>query len=224
MSRYTTGSISRDVMAMAAILEAKKTHGILNLANVAFALPPDFDLSQDELDGILANMGGDLPAVEPEAPPEASEPQDAADASAPSMTLDEARERLVKLQNELSAGRGSVLTLQSKLRTSRDKLAKAIQTFISGQKPITREQLQRDHIRSEQARKARGEALNGRGQAMPGPSVVDRIAFYSRGGSANQGHGRGFARGAYHSSQRGMMNMDPRRGPVARVPSEGGAS
>lgn len=204
----STGNEVRDGMLREAIEAVQAAGEPVTLEAVAARLPGDFDADRSELDAMLAAMTPPDRAVGANAPTARS------DKSVPKSvpTMAELQERIVKLNNDLSQARGDVLTLQSSLRTARERLAMAITSFQTGFAKVTREQLMREHIAGEQQRKARGESLNMRGQSRPGPSVVDSAAFYSRGGSANRGYGPKWRRGAFDASQYGRRLTVPSEG------------
>jgi len=144
--------------------------------------------------------------AEPEAPPATPE------------AIERATARRLAADHALANARVAVIGAQNTERDARGKLAKAVSAFQSGFPPITREQLMRDMIASEQARKAAGHTSHP--QSRPGKSVVDRVAFYGRGGNPARGD---YRRGAFPSQAFGAPNHDPRRGAVAaqpKVPSE----
>lgn len=69
----------------------------------------------------------------------------------------------------------------------------------------TQADLHREYIAGANAeRAARKAGAPGPVQrSQPGPSVIDRSAYYGRGGSANVGRGDGWRRGAHPSQHRG---------------------
>ena len=212
---FTTRNIMRDEMIRAAINEAREAGKPVTVAVLGLEhLPSDFDLSQSELDGFLADEAEptavDLLTIESDAP--ADEPEAEA---APAMTMDEARDRLVRLNNELSQARGDVLMLASKQRDARAKLAAAITQFQTGFPKLTPTELLRQHAREQNELRAQGKTGRVR-QSRPGPSVVDQAAYYSRGGTANRGYGPKWRRGAYAADSYGAPNSDPRRGAISK--------
>lgn len=210
-----TGNPTRDAFLYEAIANATEKGEPITVANLGLEwLPPDFDLQLSELEAaqrVLAANDGAIP--EPEA-------------ERPTMTLAEVNSLLVAKQNELSHARGDLLGLENRRRTAREKLGDAITFFQKGLMKITREQLQREHIRSEQELKqgvADGKISPRRSPGRPGPSAVDRAGFYQRGGSVNSRGGNAFRRGGYGIENKGMGNADPRRGAVfmpPKVPSD----
>ena len=193
--------------------------------------PPDFDLGLDDLQ---PHIDAAATAIEFEGEPEALPPQARAVAAAnvaaepvatepeaPPATpeaIERATVRRLAADQALANARVAVISAQNVERDARGKLAKAVGAFQSGFPQITREQLMRDMIASEQARKAAGHTSHP--QSRPGKSVVDRVAFYGRGGNPARGD---YRRGAFPSQAFGAPNHDPRRGAVAaqpKVPSE----
>jgi hypothetical protein len=141
-----------------------------------------------------------------------------ADSPAPATPeqIDAAILRRNKAEQGLANARVAVTVAGNAERAARAKLAEAVTTFQNGFPKVTHEQLMRDVIASEQQRKAAGHPLRPQGQ--PGKSVVDRVAFYGRGGNPARGD---YRRGAFAASAKGAPNYDPRRGAVAaKVPSE----
>jgi hypothetical protein len=209
--------------------------------NLTRFFPADFDLGEDDLayyrethpiefeaEAEPTPAATQAPAPEPQPPqaralaasraPEskplegiAPEPAPPADPAA----IDAAVTRRNKAEQDLANARVLQITEDNQERALRGDLAKAVSAFQSGFPPITREQLMRDVIASEQERKAAGHPS--RPQSRPGKSVVDRVAFYGRGGNPARGD---YRRGAFASQAKGAPNYDPRRGAVAKVPSE----
>jgi hypothetical protein len=68
-------------------------------------------------------------------------------------------------------------------RTARGKLVEAINFFLNGNATMTREQLMRDYIASEQQKRINGEGRRHRGGH--GPSAVD-VGRAGHGGNVNQ--------------------------------------
>jgi len=181
----STGNDLRDAMIRNAIQKVTERGDPLNLPIVQMELPDDFDLSQAELNDFAPKPKSGVPNGTPDGSTASNEAVDGSTVShdtvdeaddLPPMTQAEAREMLVRLNDELSQERGNVITLTTRVRQARERVAKAIAAFQAGFVPVTREQLQREHIASEQARKAAGHPSM-RGQSMPGPSVVDQAAF-----------------------------------------------
>jgi hypothetical protein len=149
-------------------------------------------------------------------PIKAPEADSLAPAPATPEQIEAATLRRNKAEQTLANARVAVMVAQNAERGARAKLAEAVTTFQKGFPKVTHEQLMRDVIASEQQRKAAGHPLRPQGQ--PGKSVVDRVAFYGRGGNPARGD---YRRGAFAASAKGAPNYDPRRGAVAaKVPSE----
>jgi hypothetical protein len=213
----------------------------MTVANLAQYFEPAFDFGEDDLDWYReahpiefeaeaepTPVATQAPAPEPQPPqaralaasraPEskplervAPEPAPPADPAA----IEAAVSRRNKAEQDLANARVLQITEDNTERALRGDLAKAVGAFQSGFPPITREQLMRDVIASEQERKAAGHPS--RPKSQPGKSVVDRVAFYGRGGNPARGD---YRRGAFSSQAKGAPNYDPRRGAVAKVPSE----
>lgn len=126
-------------------------------------------------------------------------------------TADEVEGNLQDARRELTESRIALPQALDRQRVARNILSQAISSWqnINGTiRSGDREALVREHIASEN--QARRERIEGRGasarQSQPGPSAVDRAAFYGRPSSPAQGNWR---RGAHPASHRGR-----------RVPSE----
>jgi hypothetical protein len=202
-----TGNPARDLMLRQAI-EAYGT----DLDALKAALPGDFGTDQDEVDAMVAAISvvegqhvetvetvemltpsKSLENIEPphangaarphhEARPDAPQPE-----TEPSLTLVEAQAALAVWQTKAQAARIELRNRDMAQRTARGKLADAINYFLRGNVTMTREQLQREHIASEQQRKAEG---GGRRRHAPshGPSAYD-IGRAGHGNSVNQRYG-----------------------------------
>lgn len=123
---------------------------------------------------------------------------------------DEARENLRIAHVALAKARAAVTTATNKRNAARGRMANAVTAWQTGLPRMTREQAVRESIASYQA--TRAEQVQ---HFKPGPSVIDRVAANQRGGPAAWGN---FRRGA--STVRGGLNFDPRKGPVAKLPSQ----
>jgi pyruvate/2-oxoglutarate dehydrogenase complex dihydrolipoamide acyltransferase (E2) component len=200
----------------------------ITVENLAPFFPKDFDLGEDDLEHYRLSrpvtFEGEpeaTPAATQEAAPEAaSEPAEPEAPPTPATpdAIEAATVRRIAADQSLANARVAVLTAGNDERAARTKLAQAVTEFQSGFPKITRESLMRDYVQSEQARKAAGHVSQPQGR--PGKSVVDRIAFYGRGGNPARGD---YRRGAFPSQAKGAKNFDPRRGAVAaqpKVPSE----
>jgi hypothetical protein len=119
--------------------------------------------------------------------------------------------------------RVTLITAQNVEKDARIKLADSIIQFQSGFDKLTPEQLRRDHVKEQAAiRQAQKDGtLPMRLGPGIGKSAVDRAAYFSKfGHGAGAGGGGAYRRGAYSSNERGTLNTDPRRGAVAKLPSE----
>lgn len=200
----------------------------MTVENLAQFFPKDFDLGEDDLERyrqsrpvIFEGEPEATPAATQEAAPEAVAEPEAPPPPPPATpdAIEAATVRRIAADQSLANARVAVIVAGNVERAARDKLAKAVSAFQSGFAPITREMLMRDVIASEQQRKAAGHPLQPQ-QSRPGKSVVDRLAFYGRGGNPARGD---YRRGAFPSQAKGAPNYDPRRGAVAqpKLPSDG---
>ena len=128
--------------------------------------------------------------------------------------------RRIQADQDLANRRSELLSAQSAERVARDALAKAVTQFQIKLAPVTPEALRRSHVAEQAAiRQAQKDGLL---PQRPGPgigrSVVDRQAYYSRGGSPARGS---YQRGAYPSQAKGAPNFDPRRGATVKLPEQG---
>jgi pyruvate/2-oxoglutarate dehydrogenase complex dihydrolipoamide acyltransferase (E2) component len=222
----------------------------MTVENLAQFFPPDFDLGEDDLEHYRQSrpitFEGEpeaTPAATQEAAPEAASEPEAPPPPATPDQIEAATVRRIAADQSLANARVAVITAGNVERNARTKLAQAVTEFQNGFPKVTRDQLMRDMIASEQERKAAGHPSQRQGR--PGNSEVDRSAFYGRGGNparhspppwslngklvpagtpgAVQG-AKGYQRGAFRSQDKGAPNYDPRRGAVAafpKVPSEG---
>ena len=134
--------------------------------------------------------------------------------------IEAAVQRRIQADQDLANRRSELLSAQSVERAARDKLSQAVSAFQKGFAPITPEQLRRSHVQEEAAIRQAikdGTMPAPRNGAGVGKSVVDRQAFYSRGGSPGRGD---YRRGAFPSQAQGAKNYDPRKGNVAKLPSQ----
>ena len=160
-----------------------------SFAAVQAVLPGDFDLDQQELDEMLATMtAGEDAAAPVEAEPVEFAPEP------PTLSLLEANAALADWQHKMQLARVALRDRDLEQRTARGKLVEAINFFLRGNVTISREQLQREHIASEQMRKAAGEARH-RPLTTHGPSVYD-IGRAGHGNSVNR---------RYSPTRRGLL-------------------
>jgi hypothetical protein len=102
----------------------------------------------------------------------------------PTMTRNEASMVIQEAQTDLLAARRDLADKVATQRAARAALSAAVMTWQrGGEPPPSREQLQRDYIRSEQARKEAG--VSGRLLPTPGPSVIDQYAAAGVSGDAS---------------------------------------
>jgi hypothetical protein len=221
-----TGNPGRDMLLKGAILKLESNGDDPSLLpSVQLELPPDFDLDAGELAAMLDHMHiapventpeqvrGD--PVEADLPAEGKSGE-AAPVEPPTMTQDEAHDAVVMWEKKLAHARGARLGAEQKARDMRTKLGAAVQEFVTGFSQLTHEQAVRAIIATEAERKAAGIPL-GRPRNVLGPSVVDQAAG-GHGHSANRSFAPKFRRGA--STIKGSLNFDPRKGPVAKLPSQ----
>lgn len=123
-------------------------------------------------------------------------------------TYDEARLSLVRVQDEYNQQGRELQQLEATLHLCRNDLGIAARTLDALTPQPTREEAAREFIRqglAERAARARGE-LPVRTGPVPGPSAIDRAAFYGQGGSAEdmarKNHQTGWRRGAFPASRR----------------------
>jgi hypothetical protein len=208
----------------------------ITVENLAPHFPPDFDLGQDDLapyqevefEGGPAEVKAD-PTPEPDSKaladardaktPVSPQPRTPKEAQALAEAIEAATLRRIKSDQNLANRRVELLAAQSAERDARTKLAEAVTTFQKGFAPVTPEQLRRAHVQEQAEIRAaiKDGRLSPRKNPGSGKSVVDRMASYGRGGNPARGD---YRRGAYPSQAKGAPNYDPRRGPVAKLPSE----
>lgn len=184
---------------------------------------------QDEIDAAMALINQQAEqhaasletvgqAAESDRPNGAVQPDSTApQPEAPTLAPDQAREYLRLANVALANARARVTTATNKRNAARGRLSDAVQAWQVGRPKMTREQLARDYIRDQQEQKlavAEGR-MSPREAPRIGPSVIDRVAAAQRGGPAAWGN---FRRNA--SLVRGGLNFDPRKGPVAKLPSQ----
>jgi hypothetical protein len=174
-----TGNAARTAMLRKAIEKVGT-----ELAAVQAALPGNFDTDQAELDVMLAAMNGsaveDQPVedqtVEDQTPPGAAIEQSSDDdreqmhPAAPSLTLIEAQAALANWQHKAQLARSALRERDLEQRATRAKLVESINFFLRGG-PISRDDLMREYLASEQRKRINGESR--RGRVAHGPSVVD---------------------------------------------------
>lgn len=131
--------------------------------------------------------------------------------------IEAAVKRRLKADQDLANRRVELIAAQTAERAARAELAQAVTTFQRGFPPMTPEQLRREHVREQAEIRAaiKDGRLSPRQNRGMGKSIVDRQAYFSRGGNPAAGD---YRRGAFSSSMRGRSNYDPRRGFVAAKP------
>jgi hypothetical protein len=229
-----TGNLERDARLTRAIKECGACNEQSTLDNVRDKLPKDFDLLEEELADALAEIAEPtdlraLPPVHAPAPMIAENPDghslrntwapgsvtEKVSESEPAtpdakLTQGQARAAVEAAHKRLGMARVAVTVARQKLSDTKGKLAAAILAWQQGSDEGTPEQrrmqLVRDHLASEQAKRAGHVAT---AQPQPGNSVVDRSAAYSRdntpsGFVRNQFRNGGSHRGAFPKSMRGQ--------------------
>lgn len=154
----------------------------LTLANVGLAIAAATNLTfgelgEDEQAAAVAEL--EQPAAEPEAPTNGVVGEQHLEAPVETLpTMGELNEAAKQNANALVAARRIVLDSQQAQRLARNAFTAACTAFERGGKPITREQMQREYIASEQAHK---QAIADGTIAPPrlagrGRSVIDQQA------------------------------------------------
>ena len=226
MTAFPTGNPNRDAAIITVIRETiDEQSEPLTWANVALKCErfgPSFgDLSEEEFTLAVASLDASQAdtASESSTPVESTEPS-------PAVSRDEANARIVHANSDLARARGALITAGNRQKQARANLASAISAFVAGQQPMTFEQLARQEIAANQAYKqaVKDGEIAPRQRPQPGRSHIDRVAAYSAGGNASD-HVRGqlqtgHRRGASPAYMKGRPNFDPRRGPVAKLPSQ----
>jgi hypothetical protein len=125
-------------------------------------------------------------------------------------------------EDALGLARQELREAREAVADTRAEVAKRLADYNAKVPVISREQNVREHIASENAR--RKAVAEGCAQpterAKPGPSHIDRAAYYGRHGDANDRVRSRFRNGGYHRGAytlQGGVNLDPRRGPVAKA-------
>lgn len=190
-------------------------------AELPEAMFPGFNAdppAQDEIDAAMAMIEAQaaehVASLEADAPAEQqAEPQaETSDKPEihPTLSASEAVENLRLAHVALAEARAAVLTATNRRAKCREVLSLAVTAWQTNMPRMSREQAAREVIATYQETRAEQHR-----QTTPGPSLVDRISAAQRGGPAAYGN---FRRGAY--TTRGGKNYDPRRGPVAKLPSQ----
>ena len=152
-------------------------------------------------------------------PPVPLEPRTPKEAAALAEAIESAVQRRIKADQELANRRVELMAAGEAERAARTRLSVAVTTFQNGFAPVSPEQMRRDYVREQNEIRAaiKDGRLPPRKNPGHGKSMVDRQAFYGRGGNPAAGN---YRRGAYPSQAFGAPNYDPRRGNVAKPPSE----
>jgi hypothetical protein len=143
-----------------------------------------------------------------------------AEVAAPEPDEHTVRNEIQVLQASLHGLRGAVTIAQRAVALARASADKARLAWLNGgQAAPTPAQLVRDHIAAELAdRIARGGQRGPSSRGTPGPSALDRAAFYGSGRFGTPaGGGNAFRRG--QSSRQGQINLNPKLGPTWKPPA-----
>lgn len=171
-----------------------------------------FELIEQQAEAHAATLEAESSqAASPDTAP--ADHAEAAPMEAPTISPDEARENLRLASVALANARAAVIGATNRRNAARERLAACVTSWQTGLPRMTREQAVRESIASYQATREQQHR-----RPTPGPSVIDRFAMATRGGNYGAGGGNSFRRGA--STVRNSLNRDPRRGPVAKLPSE----
>ncbi|MGH7716387.1 MAG: hypothetical protein ACREML_10380 [Vulcanimicrobiaceae bacterium] len=238
---FTTGNPARDNMLRLALRTANNMHRDLTVAGLADLLPPDFDPGEDEIAGMIGDSGSFqqvfTTAAEPTPTPAETAPSAPVESAAPeasgtysidpnihpaelpavkdAIREDVARRQLDVANRRLSKARDVMAVAAGELRERRTDLSGAIMAWqLLAEKAgdgLTREQRERrevqNHIAAQNAERARRVAMRNNSAAR----------FVQRRMQNGPSRG-GFSREA--AARAGFVNNDPRRGPVAKLPSE----
>ncbi len=265
---YSTGNLERDKMLRKAINRVRGRGEEMTLENIASKLPPDFQVDEQEAEGMLEAMqagvsssapaasavgdvslevtahvpdnaapliatnpeGHPFPKIEPvedePVEPLTFEPPVEPPVERPRLTQIEANKAILAAQDRLGQARIEIQKARFNTQRARTALANQITIWQTGLPAYSREELVRDFLRSEQEK--RRQRIEG---GIPpeykpvGKSAIDRAAAYSRdnspeGAVRSRMTGGGMRRGAFPKSMQHQSNFDPRRGAVAKLPSE----
>jgi Arc/MetJ-type ribon-helix-helix transcriptional regulator len=121
---------------------------------------------------------------------------------------DAIRERLRLLRDQLAERQARVRALTDKRGQARAAVAQSFGAWLNGQPRVTPDQLAQQFCKEQAALRAANGGDDSGPRIVPGPSMVDRQAAFSKGGSASdhvrgQHRNGGYRRGAYSSAARG---------------------
>lgn len=202
--------------------------------------------AQDEIDAAMAliNEQAEQHAASLEQPAESAEmsngnplSEEQPQPEAPTLAPAEAAENLRQAHIALANSRAHVMTCTNRRAAARGRLADAVAAWQGGLPKMDRTTAVKEAIASFQADKAQRSGIG-----VPGPSRIDRTAFYSKGGDAadfarglppptaeqSQAMGGGYGRGT-KGYRRGALPLSMLRGPLdtkgvgalkPKVPSE----
>jgi len=224
MSEFPSGNLARDTGLTKVVQAATVAGEPITSANISLHCRQEYgdtfsDVSDTELAECVAFITP--PAAEPEAEPaqvgiDPNEPE----REPPTMTRNEAALMVQDAQLNLLAARREHADKMTAQKAARGALSVAVMAWQrGGEAQPSREQLQREYIASEQARKLAG--VSGRVRPTPGPSIIDQHAAYSTGGDANTFARKQMRHGSHHRAVfiDGKWQRPRQRGSI--VPSEG---
>jgi hypothetical protein len=179
---------------MVKVIIAQHRNAPLTVDGLREFFPPDFDLGDDDLAPYqpieFEAEAEPTPRLEMQAEPIKTEVVPVAAAEPTPAPTPEAIEaatlRRIASDQNLANARVAVTVAGNAERAARAKLAEAVNTFQKGFPPVTREKLVGDFVKeqAEIRRKIASGEMEPRKNPGIGKSVVDRTAFYGRGGNA----------------------------------------
>jgi len=174
----------------------------ITLERVAALLPADFNLDQDELDGVLKAMRGVSPVAHP-VENLSTEVLDHGSSTPTPTEFEVVPPTVAEAKQSLDEARVALRVLSDKLRIARGRLADCLQRYMRSRNAAapTPDELRRDFCRQEtENRKAKAAELVPAHQPTHGNSKLDRSLYYQGKGSGsiddfgaiqNTGHRRG---------------------------------
>ena len=216
-----TGNKIRDTFLSAAIIGLRNQGKPITLDAVAAELPPDFDLSDDEVSAMLTSLPSkSLEKIESPRENADAQPHEVMADVTPEpemLSHDAALRAMADWQGRLHLARNALNAAMREQQIARSKIPEAVQFFLTGHK-TTRESLVREFLATEAAkREARAE--QGRNAAR-GPAMVDLVR--GRGGKPGNPYGAKrrpvldpvTGRFVTPFGVQGIINRDPARGTV----------
>jgi hypothetical protein len=202
MSEFPSGNALRDAGLIAVIEEAQASGEPITPANISLNCRQKFNPSFVEVTATeLAEAVASLAAreAEPEAQPDTVVERQHLDEQPepPTMTRAEAEQMVKDAQRNLFDVRRELADKVTAQKAARGALAAAVMSWQRGGAPQqTREEMQREHIATEQARKLAGLSINGRASGPGGPSAYDMSRAGANGRSVNR---------RYSPTRRGLL-------------------